>query len=112
LPPKLSAAAQSLDAALVDVKLQRETQSKWEDVAGKVDRTESTLHSLSDTQKTVSSQNLEILSTQKDAITQVSALSSALEDTAKALKASQEELISRVQLGPKESEEYKMLSCY
>ena len=109
LPPKLSAAAQSLDAALVDVKLQRETQSKWEDVAGKVDHTESTLRSLSDTQKTVSSQNLEILSTQKDAIAQVSALSSALEDTAKALKASQEELISRVQLSLKEPGEYKML---
>jgi len=109
LPPKLSAATQSIDAALVDVKLQWETQSKWEDVAGKVDRTESTLRSLSDTQKTVSSQNLEILSTQKDAIAQVSALSSALEDTAKALKASQEELISRVQLSLKESEEYRML---
>ena len=109
LPPKLSAATQSLDAALVDVKLQWETQSKWEDVAGKVDRTESTLRSLSDTQKAVSSQNLEILSTQKDAIAQVSALSSALEDTAKALKASQEELISRVQLSLKESEEYRML---
>lgn len=109
LPPKLSAAAQSLDAALVDVKLQRETQLKWEDVVGKVDLTESTLRSLFDTQKTVSSQNLEILSTQKDAITQVSALSSALEDSAKALKASQEELISRVQFSLKESEEYKML---
>ena len=109
LPPKLSAATQSLDTALVDVKLQRETQSKWEDVASKVDHAESTLHTLSDTQKTVSSQNLEILSKQKDAIAQVSALSSTLEDTAKALKASQEELISRVQHSLKESEEYKVL---
>ena len=111
LPPKLSAATESLNAALTDIKLLRETQSKWEDVAGKVDRTESILDSLSDTQKTVSSQNLEILSTQKDAIAQVSALASALEDTTKALKTSQEELISRVQLGPKESEEDRELSA-
>jgi hypothetical protein len=109
LPPKLGSATESLNAALVDIKLQRETQSKWENVATKVDRTESILHSLSDTQKTVSSQNLEILSTQKDAIAQVSALSFSLEETTKALKVSQEELLARVQLGLKESEEYRKL---
>ena len=110
LPPKLCAATESLDSALVDIKLQRENQLKWEDVANKVDRTESILHSLSDAQKAVSSQNLEILSTQKDAIAQVSGLSFALEETAKALKVSQEELIARVQLSLKESEEYRVLS--
>ena len=51
---------------------------KWENVVGKVDRAESILHSLSDTQTTVSSQNLEILSAQKDTVVQVSALSSTL----------------------------------
>ncbi|KAF9651983.1 hypothetical protein BDM02DRAFT_3266639 [Thelephora ganbajun] len=111
LPPKLDAAAESLNAALVDIKLQRETQSKWDDVAGKIDRTEYILHSLSDTQKTVSSQNLEILSAQKNAIAQVSTLSCALEEATQALKASQEELISRVQLSLKESEENMKLSA-
>lgn len=111
LPPKLGAATESLNAALVDVKLQRETQLKWEDVANKVDHTESILRSFSDTQKIVSSQNLEILSTQKDAITQVSALSFALEETTKALKVSQEELVARVQLSLKESKEYRELSA-
>ena len=109
LPPKLGAATESLNAALIDIKLQRETQSKWEDVASKVDRTESTLHSLSDSQKIVSSQNLEILSTQKDAIAQVSAFSFALEETTKALKVSQEELITRAQLSLRESDEYREL---
>ena len=110
LPPKLSAATESLNTALIDIKSQRETHSKWEGVVDKIDHTQSVLHSLSDTQKAVSSQNLEILSTQKDAIAQVSALNSALENTAKALKASQEELISRVQLSLQESEEYRKLS--
>jgi hypothetical protein len=110
LPPKLGAATESLGAALVDIKSQREAQFKWEDVAGKVDRTESAIQSLFDSQKTISSQNLEILSTQKDAIAQVSALPSALEDATKAFKASQEELISRVQLSLKESEDYRKLS--
>jgi len=111
LPPKLGAATDSLNTALVDIKLQQEIQSKWEDVAGKVDRAESLLHSLSDTQKTVSSQNLEILSTQKDSITHLSAVASALEDSTKALRASQEELTSRVQLGLEASEEYRKLSA-
>jgi len=111
LPTKLGAATESLNTALVDIKLQRESQSKWEDVAGNVDRTGSVLHSLSDTQKTVSSQNVEILSTQKDTIAHVSALSSALEDATKTLKVSQEELISRVQLSLGESEEYRKLSA-
>ena len=110
LPPQLGAATESLNAALVDIALQRESQLKWEDVAGKVDRAESILHSLSDTQTTVSSQNLEILSAQKDTVVQVSALSSVLEDTIEALRASQEELISRVQFSLKESEEYGKLS--
>lgn len=111
LPPKLGAATESLDAALVEIKLQRETQSKWEDVVSKADHTESILHSLSNTQKTVSSQNLEILSTQKDAIAQLSALSFALEETTKALKVSQEELFAQVQLSLRESEEYRELSA-
>ena len=109
LPPKLGAATESLNTALIDIKLQREIQSKWEDVAGKVDRTESVLHSLSDAQKTVSSQTLEILSTQKDSVAQVSALTSALEDATKALKASREELTSRAQHGLEGSEEYRKL---
>ena len=109
LPPKLGAATESLNAALIDVKLQRETQSGWENLANKVDLTESILHSLSDTQKTVSSQNLEILSTQKDAIAQVSALSFSLEETTKTLKVSQEELLAQVQLSIKESEESRKL---
>jgi len=111
LPPKLGAVTESLNAALVDIKLQRETQSEWGDIAGKVDRTERILHSLSNTQKTLSSQNIEILSTQKDAIAQVSALSSGLEVATKALKASQEELVSRIQLSLKESEDYRKLSA-
>lgn len=111
LSPKLVAATESLNAALVDIKLQQETQPKWEDIVGKVDRTESILHSLSDAQATVSSQGAEILLTQKDAIAQVSALTSTLEETTKALKVSQEELISRVQLNLKESEEYRTLSA-
>ena len=111
LPPKIGAATESLNAALVDIKLQREAQSKWEDVVGRVDRTESILHSLSDTQKTVTSQSLEILSTQKDAIAQVSALTSILEENTKSLNALQEELVSRVQLSLKESEEYRKLSA-
>lgn len=111
LPSKLGAATESLDAALVDIKLQRETQSMWEDVAGKVDRTESILYSFSDTQSTVSSQNLEILSMQKDTNAQMSALNSVLEDTAKAVKASREELIARVHLNLTESEEYRKLSA-
>ena len=110
LPPKLGAAIESLNAALIDIKLQRETQSKWEDVVAKVDRTEPILHSLSGTQAIVSSQGLEILSTQKDTIAQVSALTSTLEETTKALKLSQEDLISRVQLNLGESEEYRKLS--
>lgn len=111
LPLKLGAATEPLNAALVDIKLQQEARPKWEDITGAVERTESVLHTLSDTQKAVSSQNLEILSTQKDAIAQVSAFSFALEETTKALKASQEELISRVQLSLKESEEYRVLSA-
>jgi len=111
LPPKLSAATESLNAAFIDIKAQGEIQSKWEDVAGKVDRAESILHSLSDTQKAVSSQNLEILSTQKDSISQVSALTSALEDSVEALKASQKELTSRIQVGLEGSEEYRKLSA-
>ena len=110
LPPKLAAATESLNAALVDLKLQREIQSKWGDIASQIDRTESTLHSLCDTQKAISSQNLEILSTQKDAIAQVSASSFALEETTKALKDSQEELAARVHLSLKGSEEYRELS--
>jgi len=111
LPPKLGAATESLNTALIDIKLQREVQSRWEDVAGKIDRAESVLHSLSDTQKAVSSQNLEILSMQKDSTGQVSTLSSTLEDSIKALKASQEELTSQVQLGLEGSEEYRKLSA-
>jgi hypothetical protein len=111
LPPKLGAATESLNAAIADIKSQRETQSKWEDVADKVDRTQSILHSFSDAQNTVSSQSLEILSTQRDAIAQVSALSFALEETTKALKVSQEGLVAGVQLSLKESEEHRVLSA-
>ena len=111
LPPKLGAATESLNAALVDIKLQRDTQPKWEDVVGKVESTESTLRSLSDIQKTVSSQSLEILSTQKDAIAQVSGLSFALEETTKTLKGSHEDLITRVQNCLRESEGYRTLSA-
>ena len=106
LPPKLGAATESLNAALLDTKLQRETQSKWEDVASKFDHNNSLLHSLSDVQKIVSSQNFEILSTHKDTISQVSALSFSLEETIKALNISQEELVARVQQSLKGSEEY------
>ena len=111
LPPKLGAATDSLNAALVDIKLQRDTRPGWEDVLSKVDRTESILHSLSDTQKTVSSQNLEILSTQKDTVAQLSALSFALEERIRAFKVSQGEVVAQVQLSLKESEEYRELSA-
>ena len=111
LPSKLSAATVSLDTALADIKVEREGRSGWEEATSKINCTESILHSLSDSQKTVSSQNLEILSTQKDTIVQVSALSSAFEDTAKSIKTSQEELISRVQFSLKESEEYRKLAA-
>ena len=111
LPPQLGAATESLNAALVGIKSQLEVQSRWEAVADKVDRAESTLSTLSDSHKTVSSQNLEILLAQKDSIAQISALGFALEETTKALKVSQEELVARARLSLEETQEYRTLSA-
>lgn len=110
LPAKLNAATESMNAALIDLRLQRSTNED-EEPSQRLSHIETLLADLTNEQKGVLSQTKEIISLHQDVVSHLSALPATLVEATNGLQDSQIDLVSRIQLSQRDVEELRRVSA-
>lgn len=110
LPSKLNAATESMNAALIDLRLQRSVNEDVEP-SQRLSHIETLLGDLAAEQKGVLAQTREIVSLHQDVVSHISALPGSLVEATNGLQHSQAEIISRIEVAQKDTEELRRLSA-